>query len=38
MISTGNSVVIAELQDGLVENLNIWDINNVSFNGIMKAI
>jgi len=33
MLTHGNSVVFPELQDGLIENLNIWDINNVTFNG-----
>ncbi len=33
MISTGNSVVMPKVQDGLLDNLTIWDINNVSFYG-----
>jgi HK97 family phage portal protein len=33
MLTHGNSVVSPEIQDGLIENLNIWDINNVTFNG-----
>ena len=33
MLTHGNSVVSPELKDGLIENLNIWDINNVTFNG-----
>jgi HK97 family phage portal protein len=33
MIATGNSVVMPQVQDGLIDNLNIWDINRVSFYG-----
>ena len=33
MISTGNSVVMPNVQNGLLDNLNIWDINGVSFYG-----
>jgi HK97 family phage portal protein len=33
MISTGNSVVMPKVQNGLIDNLNIWDINGVSFHG-----
>jgi HK97 family phage portal protein len=33
MISTGNAVVMPKIQDGLLDNLTIWDINNVSFYG-----
>jgi HK97 family phage portal protein len=33
MITTGNSVVMPEIRDGLLDNLNIWDINGVSFYG-----
>jgi HK97 family phage portal protein len=33
MIITGNSVVFPEVQNGLLENLKIWDINSVHFNG-----
>jgi HK97 family phage portal protein len=33
MIATGNSVVMPQVQDGLLNNLNIWDINGVSFHG-----
>jgi HK97 family phage portal protein len=33
MISTGNSVVMPKVQNGLLDNLNIWDINGVSFYG-----
>ena len=33
MISTGNSVVMPKTESGLIDNLNIWDINGISFNG-----
>jgi HK97 family phage portal protein len=33
MITHGNSVVYPELDQGLLENLKIWNINNVIFNG-----
>ena len=33
MIATGNSVVYPNLQNGLIENLKIWDMNGVSFFG-----
>ena len=33
MIATGNSVVMPKVQDGLLDNLTIWDINQVSFYG-----
>ena len=33
MISTGNSVVKPRTENGLVANLNLWEINNVSFYG-----
>ena len=33
MITTGNSVVYPEVKEGLVDNLNLWDINKVIFNG-----
>jgi HK97 family phage portal protein len=33
MISTGNSVVYPNLQNGLIDNLKIWDMNGVSFHG-----
>lgn len=34
MISTGNSVVMPKIiKDGILDNLTIWDINNVSFYG-----
>jgi HK97 family phage portal protein len=33
MISTGNSVVMPIVQNGLIDNLKIWDINGVSFQG-----
>jgi HK97 family phage portal protein len=33
MISTGNSVVFPTEQEGLLDNLTIWDINSVSFKG-----
>ena len=33
MITTGNAVVMPEIKDGLLDNLNIWDINGVSFYG-----
>ena len=33
MISTGNSVVMPQVQNGLIDNLKIWDINGVSFHG-----
>jgi len=33
MIQTGNAVVMPEVKDGLLDNLNIWDINGVSFYG-----
>jgi HK97 family phage portal protein len=33
MIATGNSVVMPQVQDGLLDNLNIWDMNGVSFHG-----
>jgi HK97 family phage portal protein len=33
MISTGNSVVMPKVKDGLINNLSIWDINGVSFQG-----
>ena len=37
MIITGNSVVYPELQNGLLENLKIWDINSVHFNGDFES-
>ena len=33
MIATGNSVVMPNVQNGLIENLKIWDMNGVSFHG-----
>src|SRR3954453_2710068 len=33
MVSTGNAVVMPNIQDGLLDNLTIWDINNCSFYG-----
>jgi HK97 family phage portal protein len=33
LISTGNSVVMPKTKDGLLDNLIIWDIGNVSFKG-----
>lgn len=33
MISHGNSVVFPESESGLIQNLTIWDINRVIFNG-----
>jgi HK97 family phage portal protein len=33
MISTGNAVVMPKTQNGLLENMTIWDINGVSFYG-----
>jgi HK97 family phage portal protein len=33
MISTGNSVVYPKISGGLLENLIIWDINQVSYKG-----
>jgi HK97 family phage portal protein len=33
MISNGNAVVMPEISNGLLDNLNIWDINGVSFHG-----
>lgn len=33
MISTGNSVVMPQVQNGLIDNLKIWEINGVSFHG-----
>jgi HK97 family phage portal protein len=33
MLTDGNSVVYPEVKDGLLENLTIWDINGVMFNG-----
>jgi HK97 family phage portal protein len=33
MITHGNSVVYPETENGLLENLTLWDINNVIFNG-----
>jgi HK97 family phage portal protein len=33
MIATGNSVVMPNIQNGLIENLKIWDMNGVSFHG-----
>ena len=33
MLTHGNSVVYPEVENGFIENLNIWDINNVIFNG-----
>lgn len=37
MIITGNSVVFPEVQNGLLENLKIWDINSVHFNGNFES-
>jgi HK97 family phage portal protein len=37
MISTGNSVVMPRVKDGLLDNLTIWDINGVSFYGDMQS-
>ena len=37
MIITGNSVVFPEIQNGLLENLKIWDINSVHFNGDFES-
>jgi HK97 family phage portal protein len=33
LISTGNAVVMPKVQDGLLNNLTIWDVNSVSFYG-----
>lgn len=33
MITTGNSVVFPQMENGLIENLKIWDINSVYFKG-----
>lgn len=37
MIITGNSVVFPEVQNGLLENLKIWDINSVHFKGDFES-
>jgi HK97 family phage portal protein len=37
MITHGNSVVFPQVKDGLLENLNIWDINSVNFNGDFES-
>jgi HK97 family phage portal protein len=37
MISTGNSVVMPRSQNALLENLNIWDVNGVSFQGDFES-
>ena len=37
MISTGNSVVMPRTQNGLIENLNIWDVNGVSYQGDFES-
>jgi len=33
MLTHGNSVVYPNVQDGLLDNLTIWDINRIIFNG-----
>ena len=33
MISTGNSVVMPKVQNGLIDNLSIWDMGGVTFHG-----
>ncbi len=37
MISTGNSVVYPTEQEGLLDNLTIWDINSVTFRGDFES-
>lgn len=37
MISHGNSVVYPQVQQGLLENLNIWDMNQIIFNGDFES-
>ena len=37
MISTGNSVVMPRTQNGLIDNLNIWDVNGVSYQGDFES-
>jgi HK97 family phage portal protein len=37
MISTGNSVVYPTEEDGLLDNLTIWDINSVTFRGDFES-
>lgn len=37
MITHGNSVVLPEVNEGLLDNLIIWDINGVSYRGDQKS-
>jgi HK97 family phage portal protein len=37
MITNGNSVVFPKVKDGLLENLNIWDISSVFFYGDFES-
>jgi HK97 family phage portal protein len=37
MITNGNSVVYPQVQQGLLENLTIWDINQIIFNGDFES-
>lgn len=37
MITNGNSVVFPQVKDGLLDNLNIWDINSVFFYGDFES-
>lgn len=37
MITHGNSVVYPTIKNGLLDNLNIWDINQVHFNGDFES-
>ena len=38
MLTHGNSVVYPSIQDGLLDNLTIWDINRINFQGDLKKL
>ena len=38
MLTHGNSVVYPSIQDGLLDNLTIWDISRINFHGDLKKL